>query len=102
MNEKIASLEKELLEKKPWQLQGEVTAQKRPENSLLEETLLFDHAVRLGASAAGLLLSLGSVSRRRQRIVLFPQLFILKAFWYRRDEKLVQQKCVPSKWVHNC
>ncbi|XP_032956266.1 U3 small nucleolar ribonucleoprotein protein MPP10 isoform X2 [Rhinolophus ferrumequinum] len=47
MNEKIASLEKELLEKKPWQLQGEVTAQKRPENSLLEETLYFDHAVRL-------------------------------------------------------
>lgn len=48
MNEKIASLEKELLEKKPWQLQGEVTAQKRPENSLLEETLHFDHAVRMG------------------------------------------------------
>ncbi|KAM8957837.1 U3 small nucleolar ribonucleoprotein MPP10 isoform 1-T1 [Lycaon pictus] len=47
MNEKIASLEKELLEKKPWQLQGEVTAQKRPENSLLEETLHFDHAVRM-------------------------------------------------------
>lgn len=51
MNEKIASLEKELLEKKPWQLQGEVTAQKRPENSLLEETLHFDHAVRMGACA---------------------------------------------------
>ena len=49
MNEKIASLEKQLLEKKPWQLQGEVTAQKRPENSLLEETLHFDHAVRMGA-----------------------------------------------------
>ncbi|XP_040825298.1 U3 small nucleolar ribonucleoprotein protein MPP10 [Ochotona curzoniae] len=47
MNERIASLEKELLEKKPWQLQGEVTAQKRPENSLLEETLHFDHAVRM-------------------------------------------------------
>ncbi|XP_059534361.1 U3 small nucleolar ribonucleoprotein protein MPP10 [Myotis daubentonii] len=47
MNEKIASLEKELLEKRPWQLQGEVTAQKRPENSLLEETLHFDHAVRM-------------------------------------------------------
>ncbi|VTJ67294.1 Hypothetical predicted protein [Marmota monax] len=47
MNEKIASLEKELLEKKPWQLQGEVTAQKRPENSLLEENLHFDHAVRM-------------------------------------------------------
>ena len=51
MNEKIASLEKELLEKKPWQLQGEVTAQKRPENSLLEETLHFDHAVRMGTCA---------------------------------------------------
>ncbi|KAL4694175.1 hypothetical protein H8959_013440 [Pygathrix nigripes] len=50
MNEKIASLEKELLEKKPWQLQGEVTAQKRPENSLLEETLHFDHAVRMGTA----------------------------------------------------
>ncbi|XP_004409806.1 PREDICTED: U3 small nucleolar ribonucleoprotein protein MPP10 [Odobenus rosmarus divergens] len=47
MNEKITFLEKELLEKKPWQLQGEVTAQKRPENSLLEETLHFDHAVRM-------------------------------------------------------
>ncbi|KAG3262703.1 M-phase phosphoprotein 10 [Ictidomys tridecemlineatus] len=47
MTEKIASLEKELLEKKPWQLQGEVTAQKRPENSLLEENLHFDHAVRM-------------------------------------------------------
>ncbi|XP_017515376.3 U3 small nucleolar ribonucleoprotein protein MPP10 [Manis javanica] len=47
MNEKIASLEKELLEKKTWQLQGEVTAQRRPENSLLEETLHFDHAVRM-------------------------------------------------------
>ncbi|XP_030734270.1 U3 small nucleolar ribonucleoprotein protein MPP10 [Globicephala melas] len=47
MNEKIASLEKQLLEKKPWQLQGEVTAQKRPENSLLEETLHFDHAIRM-------------------------------------------------------
>ncbi|KAM8782356.1 U3 small nucleolar ribonucleoprotein MPP10 [Rhynchonycteris naso] len=47
MNEKIAFLEKELLKKKPWQLQGEVTAQKRPENSLLEETLHFDHAVRM-------------------------------------------------------
>ncbi|XP_043840254.1 U3 small nucleolar ribonucleoprotein protein MPP10 [Dromiciops gliroides] len=47
MAERIKSLEKELLEKKPWQLQGEVTGQKRPENSLLEETLHFDHAVRM-------------------------------------------------------
>ncbi|XP_074862500.1 U3 small nucleolar ribonucleoprotein MPP10 [Carettochelys insculpta] len=47
MNEKIKSLEKELLGEKPWQLTGEVTGQKRPENSLLEESLLFDHAVRM-------------------------------------------------------
>ncbi|XP_068815046.1 U3 small nucleolar ribonucleoprotein protein MPP10 [Struthio camelus] len=47
MNAKIKSLEEQLLEEKPWQLKGEITGQKRPENSLLEETLLFDHAVRM-------------------------------------------------------
>ncbi|KAM6302119.1 U3 small nucleolar ribonucleoprotein MPP10 [Podargus strigoides] len=47
MNKKIQSLEEELLEEKPWQLKGEVSAHKRPENSLLEETVLFDHAVRM-------------------------------------------------------
>ncbi|XP_029431640.1 U3 small nucleolar ribonucleoprotein protein MPP10 [Rhinatrema bivittatum] len=46
MTEKIKALEKEILEEKSWQLSGEVMAQKRPENSLLEETLLFDHASR--------------------------------------------------------
>ncbi|KAF1665120.1 U3 small nucleolar ribonucleoprotein MPP10, partial [Aptenodytes patagonicus] len=47
MSKKIKNLEEELLEEKPWQLKGEVTGQKRPENSLLEETVLFDHAVRM-------------------------------------------------------
>ncbi|XP_064013531.1 U3 small nucleolar ribonucleoprotein protein MPP10 isoform X2 [Pogoniulus pusillus] len=47
MSQKIKRLEEELLEEKPWQLKGEVTGQKRPENSLLEETVLFDHAVRM-------------------------------------------------------
>ncbi|XP_042731874.1 U3 small nucleolar ribonucleoprotein protein MPP10 isoform X2 [Lagopus leucura] len=47
MSEKIKSLEEELLEEKPWQLKGEVSGHKRPENSLLEETVLFDHAVRM-------------------------------------------------------
>ncbi|NXA33211.1 MPP10 protein, partial [Eudromia elegans] len=47
MSAKIRNLEEELLEEKPWQLKGEVSGQKRPENSLLEETLLFDHAVRM-------------------------------------------------------
>ncbi|XP_014373712.2 U3 small nucleolar ribonucleoprotein protein MPP10 [Alligator sinensis] len=47
MSEKIKSLEEELLKEKPWQLKGEITGQKRPENSLLEETVLFDHAVRM-------------------------------------------------------
>ncbi|XP_069481021.1 U3 small nucleolar ribonucleoprotein protein MPP10 [Ambystoma mexicanum] len=46
MTEKIKDMEKDLLDEKSWQLKGEVTAQKRPENSLLEETLLFDHASR--------------------------------------------------------
>ncbi|NWS48040.1 MPP10 protein, partial [Probosciger aterrimus] len=47
MSKKIKHLEDKLLEEKPWQLKGEVTGQKRPENSLLEETVLFDHAVRM-------------------------------------------------------
>ncbi|XP_014799745.1 PREDICTED: U3 small nucleolar ribonucleoprotein protein MPP10 [Calidris pugnax] len=47
MSKKIRSLEEQLLEEKPWQLKGEVTGHKRPENSLLEETVLFDHAVRM-------------------------------------------------------
>ncbi|XP_015742931.1 U3 small nucleolar ribonucleoprotein protein MPP10 [Python bivittatus] len=47
MSEKIKSLEEELLVEKPWQLKGEITGQKRPENSLLEEMVLFDHAVRM-------------------------------------------------------
>ncbi|NXS12099.1 MPP10 protein, partial [Neodrepanis coruscans] len=47
MSKKIKNLEEELLEEKPWQLKGEVSGQKRPENSLLEETVLFDHAVRM-------------------------------------------------------
>uniref|UniRef100_A0A2K6SSZ0 M-phase phosphoprotein 10 n=1 Tax=Saimiri boliviensis boliviensis TaxID=39432 RepID=A0A2K6SSZ0_SAIBB len=83
MNEKIASLEKELLEKKPWQLQGEVTAQKRPENSLLEETLHFDHAVRMGTVLSSVVFT--SVLflwfyfiQRFGVMFLLPQLFILK------------------------
>uniref|UniRef100_A0A8D0BMN8 U3 small nucleolar ribonucleoprotein protein MPP10 n=1 Tax=Salvator merianae TaxID=96440 RepID=A0A8D0BMN8_SALMN len=47
LSEKIKSLEEELLMEKPWQLKGEVTGQKRPENSLLEELVLFDHAVKM-------------------------------------------------------
>ncbi|XP_008933529.1 PREDICTED: U3 small nucleolar ribonucleoprotein protein MPP10, partial [Merops nubicus] len=47
MSKKIKRLEEELLEEKPWQLKGEVTGQKRPENSLLEEMVFFDHAVRM-------------------------------------------------------
>ncbi|KFP85676.1 U3 small nucleolar ribonucleoprotein MPP10, partial [Apaloderma vittatum] len=47
MRKKIENLEEQLLEEKPWQLKGEVTGQKRPENSLLEETVLFDHAIRM-------------------------------------------------------
>ncbi|XP_053573529.1 U3 small nucleolar ribonucleoprotein protein MPP10 [Bombina bombina] len=47
MTEKIETLQKQMLDQKSWQLSGEITAQKRPENSLLSETLVFDHAARM-------------------------------------------------------
>ncbi|XP_017314192.1 U3 small nucleolar ribonucleoprotein protein MPP10 isoform X2 [Ictalurus punctatus] len=47
MAEKIAELEKAALAEKPWQLTGEVTAQTRPENSMLEEDVDFDQASRM-------------------------------------------------------
>uniref|UniRef100_A0A4W3IAS6 U3 small nucleolar ribonucleoprotein protein MPP10 n=1 Tax=Callorhinchus milii TaxID=7868 RepID=A0A4W3IAS6_CALMI len=46
LKEKMENLEKAALGEKPWQLMGEVTSQKRPENSLLEEHLLFDQTAR--------------------------------------------------------
>ncbi|KAG2464797.1 MPP10 protein, partial [Polypterus senegalus] len=47
MSDKIKTLEKVALDEKPWQLTGEVLAQKRPENSLLEEDLSFDQAAEM-------------------------------------------------------
>ncbi|XP_017259376.1 U3 small nucleolar ribonucleoprotein protein MPP10 [Kryptolebias marmoratus] len=46
MLQKISDLEKAALEKKSWQLSGEVTAQTRPENSMLEEDVEFEQASR--------------------------------------------------------
>lgn len=48
MSEKIEELEKAALGEKPWQLSGEVTAQTRPENSMLEEDVEFEQASRMG------------------------------------------------------
>lgn len=48
MKEKSYIFRKRVVRIKPRQSQGAVTAQKRPENSLLEETLHCDHAVRVG------------------------------------------------------
>lgn len=36
------------LNDKPWQLKGEVTAKTRPQDSLLEDYLQFDHTTRQG------------------------------------------------------
>ena len=41
-----ASMLESIGDKKPWQLKGEVTAQTRPVDSLLEEYLQFDHTTR--------------------------------------------------------
>ncbi|XP_051500297.1 U3 small nucleolar ribonucleoprotein protein MPP10 [Myxocyprinus asiaticus] len=46
MSQTIDELEKAALSEKPWQLTGEVTAQTRPENSMLEEDVAFDQASR--------------------------------------------------------
>lgn len=43
---RIKKLEKDSLAEKPWQLSGETSAAKRPENSLLEEHLQFDFISR--------------------------------------------------------
>nr|XP_046245395.1 U3 small nucleolar ribonucleoprotein protein MPP10 [Scatophagus argus] len=47
MSKKIEELEKAALGEKPWQLSGEVTAQTRPENSMLEEDVEFDQTSRM-------------------------------------------------------
>ncbi|XP_051946601.1 U3 small nucleolar ribonucleoprotein protein MPP10 isoform X2 [Xyrauchen texanus] len=47
MAQTIDELENAALSEKPWQLTGEVTAQTRPENSMLEEDVAFDQASRM-------------------------------------------------------
>ncbi|KAF0043119.1 hypothetical protein F2P81_004456 [Scophthalmus maximus] len=46
-DKKIDELEKAALAAKPWQLSGEVTAQIRPENSMLEEHVEFEQTSRM-------------------------------------------------------
>lgn len=48
ISQKIDELEKAALAEKPWQLSGEVTAQTRPENSMLEEDVEFEQTSRMG------------------------------------------------------
>ncbi|XP_053720825.1 U3 small nucleolar ribonucleoprotein protein MPP10 [Synchiropus splendidus] len=47
MSEKIDQLEKAALGEKSWQMLGEVTAERRPENSMLEEDLDFEQTSRM-------------------------------------------------------
>ncbi|XP_024911262.1 U3 small nucleolar ribonucleoprotein MPP10 isoform X2 [Cynoglossus semilaevis] len=46
MSQTIREMEKAALTEKPWQLSGEVTAQTRPENSMLEEDVEFEQTFR--------------------------------------------------------
>lgn len=48
LKKKIESLEEDLVSEKPWQMKGEVSAMKRPQNSLLEEVVEFDLTTRPG------------------------------------------------------
>ncbi|CAF1471833.1 unnamed protein product [Adineta steineri] len=47
LKRQIKSIEKDMLDAKPWQLTGEIEGQRRPENSLLEEYLQYDRTTRL-------------------------------------------------------
>ncbi|CAL9701575.1 unnamed protein product [Knipowitschia caucasica] len=47
ISEKIGELEKAAMAEKPWQLTGEVSAQARPENSMLEEHVEFEQSSRM-------------------------------------------------------
>ncbi|XP_053676004.1 U3 small nucleolar ribonucleoprotein protein MPP10 [Anopheles nili] len=46
LQEKISKMEAQLLKEKPWQLKGEISADTRPQNSLLEEVLEYEHTTR--------------------------------------------------------
>uniref|UniRef100_A0A182RUQ1 U3 small nucleolar ribonucleoprotein protein MPP10 n=1 Tax=Anopheles funestus TaxID=62324 RepID=A0A182RUQ1_ANOFN len=46
LKEKITQMESKLLKDKPWQLKGEISAETRPKNSLLEEVLEYEHTTR--------------------------------------------------------
>ncbi|KAG1682298.1 U3 small nucleolar ribonucleoprotein MPP10 [Nymphon striatum] len=46
VKKKITEMEESNLAEKPWQLQGEIGALTRPENSLLQEDLQFSHTTR--------------------------------------------------------
>ena len=48
LSTKIAAMEEASLDPKSWQMSGEITSKMRPENSLLEEHVTFEHTTRLG------------------------------------------------------
>ena len=51
LKKKIETMEKSSVSDRPWQLWGEIAADKRPENSLLQEDLDFEHTTRPGTIA---------------------------------------------------
>ena len=48
LKKKIHTIEDELIADKSWQMKGEITGIVRPENTLLEEDVTFEHLTRQG------------------------------------------------------
>lgn len=78
MAEKISELEKAALAEKPWQLSGEVTAQTRPENSMLEEDVDFDQASRMGKDLSPAKIQFTSITDRQAERISFTVDLMMK------------------------
>ena len=54
-------MEEVAVQEKPWQLKGEASAAIRPENSLLQEDVDFEHTTRQGTTLILLIVTFSSI-----------------------------------------